>query len=434
MNFAFMRFALELKLEGNMISKIEALNYRALRYIQQPLSSFQVLIGPNASGKTTFLDVIAFVAETIQRSNITEVVRDRVSDFRDLTWMRRGEGIELALEAVLPAHIAKSYRYLRYELRVGIEPISGEIALLIENLWLLKESKESSSTAHRKLLFPDVPTIPEHITLNPGKHTPSGWRKIISKTANSDYFRSETNDWNNNFGFGSKRSALANLPIDERRFPATTWFKTYITQGVQKLVLNSEALRRPSPPQSPKTFLPDGSNLPWVIKSLADNAPDQLRDWIDHVRTALPDIQGISTIERPEDRHLYLVIEYANDLQVPAWLVSDGTLRMLALTILAYLPPAPVNSIYLIEEPENGIHPNAVETVFQSLSSVYSAQVFLATHSPTVLGLVQPQQLLCFAKTSEGMTDIVRGDQHPTLGNWQNQVDLATLFAAGILG
>jgi predicted ATPase len=411
-----------------MISKIEALNYRALRYIQQPLSPFQVLIGPNASGKTTFLDVIAFVGETVQQSTITEVVRERVSDFRDLTWMRGGEVFELALEVILPDHIAKSYPYLRYEMRVGIEAGSGEIALLTENLWLLNESRPKTPS---KSSFPDVPTLPDHITRDSGKHTPSGWRKIISKTANSDYFRSETTDWNSNFGFGRQRSALGNLPIDERRFPAASWFKTYLAQGVQKLVLNSEALRRPSPPQSPKTFLPDGSNLPWVIRSLEENAPDQLHDWINHVRTALPDIEGISTVERPEDRHLYLVVKYANGLQVPAWLVSDGTLRMLALTILAYLPPAPVDSIYLIEEPENGIHPNAVETVFQSLSSVYSAQVFLATHSPAVLGLAEPQQLLCFAKNAAGMTDIVRGDQHPKLGKWQNQVDLATLFAAG---
>ena len=50
---------------------------------------------------------------------------------------------------------------------------------------------------------------------------------------------------------------------------------------------------------------------------------------------------------------------------------------MLALTILAYLPD--IEGTLLIEEPENGIHPKAIETVFQSLSSVYNAQVLLRT-------------------------------------------------------
>ena len=45
-----------------MITLIEALNYRCLRYISRPLKPFHVLVGPNASGKTTFLDVVAFFA------------------------------------------------------------------------------------------------------------------------------------------------------------------------------------------------------------------------------------------------------------------------------------------------------------------------------------------------------------------------------------
>ena len=48
-----------------MISLIEALNYRCLRYIRQPLQPFHVLVGPNASGKTTFLDVVAFLGRLV---------------------------------------------------------------------------------------------------------------------------------------------------------------------------------------------------------------------------------------------------------------------------------------------------------------------------------------------------------------------------------
>ena len=43
-----------------MITLVEALNYRCLRYVSRPLGPFHVLVGPNASGKTTFLDVVRF--------------------------------------------------------------------------------------------------------------------------------------------------------------------------------------------------------------------------------------------------------------------------------------------------------------------------------------------------------------------------------------
>ncbi|MGB9871822.1 MAG: AAA family ATPase, partial [Anaerolineae bacterium] len=105
--------------------------------------------------------------------------------------------------------------------------------------------------------------------------------------------------------------------------------------------------------------------------------------------------------------------------------------RLLALTLLAYLPAE--NVIYLIEEPENGIHPRAIEGVFQSLSSVYEGQVMLATHSALLVGLAKPEQILCFARTERQATDIVRGDEHPALREWRGEVNLSELYAAGVL-
>ena len=151
-----------------------------------------------------------------------------------------------------------------------------------------------------------------------------------------------------------------------------------------------------------------------------------------HVREALPDIIGITTREREEDRHRYLVLEHSNGQETPSWLVSDGTLRLLALTLLAYLPD--LAGIYLIEEPENGLHPLAVETVLQSLSSVYDAQVLLTTHSPLVARLAKPDELLCLARDEVAGTDMVKGSEHPRLRDWQGSADLGTLLASGVLG
>ena len=48
-----------------MISRVEALNYRCLRYVNRPLESFQVLVGGNATGKSAFLDVIALLGDLL---------------------------------------------------------------------------------------------------------------------------------------------------------------------------------------------------------------------------------------------------------------------------------------------------------------------------------------------------------------------------------
>jgi hypothetical protein len=51
-----------------------------------------------------------------------------------------------------------------------------------------------------------------------------------------------------------------------------------------------------------------------------------------------------------------------------------------------------------------------------------------------VLSIAKPEQVLCFAKTAEGATDVVAGSEHPRLKEWKGETDLGTLFASGVLG
>ena len=59
-----------------MISLVEAKSYRCLRYVRQPLGNFHILVGPNASGKSTFLDVVAFLGDVL-RHGVEDAVRRR---------------------------------------------------------------------------------------------------------------------------------------------------------------------------------------------------------------------------------------------------------------------------------------------------------------------------------------------------------------------
>jgi predicted ATPase len=420
-----------------MISQIEALNYRSLRYIRQPIGSFHVLVGPNASGKTTFLDVVSFLGRLVS-DGVEAAVRERTENFVDLLWGRAGQRFELAIEANLPDPIREkvgieSIGTIRYEVAIGVVPKSetDEIGILSERVFLTP-SREQIKTPRD--LFPapiDPPVTILHKTLK-------GWKSVVSKTYDgNDNYTPETKPsgrkaWAHSFKLVHRKSALGNLPLDESHFPASTWLKNLLTEGVQTFILNSQLMRRPSPPHQRHGFRTDGSNLPWVVNDLAHRDADRFQDWIAHIQTALLDLITVHTILRPEDRHCYLVVEYKEGSKVPSWMVSDGTLRLLALTLPAYIPD--FQGIYLIEEPENGIHPREVETVFQSLSSVYNAQVLLASHSPVILGCAPPESVLCFAKNEQGATDVVSGPNHPGLLDWKGETNLGVLFAAGVLG
>lgn len=414
-----------------MITLIEALNFRSLRYVHQPLGHFHVLVGPNASGKTTFLEVPALLGRLVS-GGLDAAIGER--NFDDLTWRRQGGHFELAIESLIPMDLRQrmenqSYDTVRYEVRIGLA--EGEVSLLSERLIFRAAEKPSRQM---RLIFPEDSSRPDTLLLPEGRA--SGKKIVVNKKPpgeGGDAFYPEIkHEFAYPFKLGPRKSALGNLPEDESMFPVSTWFKRTLMTGVQLLTLNSLLLRKASAPGQGRGFKTDGSNLPWVVAELQDKAPERFKDWLDHLRTALPDLEGIRTVERSDDKHRYLMLRYQGGFEVPSWVVSDGTLRLLALTLPAYLPE--FQGIYLIEEPENGVHPRAIETLFQSLSSVYEAQILLATHSPVILSVVDAKDVLCFAKTSEGATDIVPGDMHPALRDWQGETNLGTLFAAGVLG
>ncbi|MBL7064446.1 MAG: AAA family ATPase [Anaerolineae bacterium] len=438
-----------------MISRIEALNYRCLKYVDQPLERFQVLVGPNASGKSSFLDVVALLGDFV-RDGLDEALlrnprhpRGRATTVDELIFNQSADRFELVVELRIPQKLRRpgngNYERARYEVALGKSEKNGELVIAGETLWLCAAAggktpvvrPGSPQAAHpQSEFFPTEPAAPDTLFTAPGrKKTPAGWRKVVNKVPESgnDYFQSETSKWDTLFRIGPRKAALAGLPQDPDHFAVAIWVRDLLVEGIHILALNSIAMRSPSSPSEPRTFRVDGSNLHLIVQDLGQHHPTVFQDWVGHIRTVLPDIQTINVIERPEDRHLYLAVQYASGRDpVPSWLLSDGTLRLLALTLLAYLPEH--EGIYLIEEPENGVHPRAIEAVFQSLSSVYDGQVLIATHSPLILGLASREQILCFARNPSGAVDVVTGYNHPRLRDWKGETDLGTLYASGVLG
>jgi predicted ATPase len=425
-----------------MFSRVQTRYFRSLKAVDQPLGPIQALVGPNASGKTTFLDVVGLLSDLVRRrGDVRETILSRSTNFDKLLWQGPGEdrskrtAFQLAVEAPIPEPIRvrmaddkQRYTLVRYELEIGFDAETNELGLNHETLWL--RTAEPDQVPRQRDMFPLVPEDAPSIFIGKGR---SGFKVVMKKTlgGNDNYYTEGAKSYAPSFRLGRTKLALAHIPADELSFPVSSWFRDLLETGVQNVVLNSQVIRQPSPPGLGLRFQTDGSNLPWVVAELRRDQ-DRFGSWLDHVRTALDDIVDIDTVEREDDRHRYLVIKYANGAVVPSWLASDGTLRLLALTIPAYLKG--LDGVFLIEEPENGIHPRAIESVIQSLSSIYDGQVLIATHSPVALNMLEPVQVLCFAKDKTGATDIVSGDRHPALQHWkQGEPDLGVLFAAGIL-
>ena len=97
----------------------------------------------------------------------------------------------------------------------------------------------------------------------------------------------------------------------------------------------------------------------------------------------------------PDSRLFMKVIEKNLELYPP--MISDGLYKILA--ILTALDCE--HSILVIDEIENSLHPEAIELIIDELKN-NDKQVIITTHSPAVIDIVDPADLLIIERDNEG--------------------------------
>lgn len=407
-----------------MITRVEVKNFRMLRANAVSLAPFVVLVGKNATGKSTLIGALRFVSDLVKGGvplALANALEREAPSFPELCF-DPNEPLEFAVDLLV------ARRRARYEVRVGPDA-EGTVSVLEEHLFLLPDAAPEASDPQGQMSLWDR-VAPVHAT------TPSGWRTVVKKTKEGkDYFQDEKTSWNNVFRFGADKAALGAIPEDENRFPLTLKLRNYLRDGVTHIELDGSRLREPSPARSPLRLQPDGSNLARAALSLRDRDSVLFEQWVSHVRSAVDGLEAISLWERPEDKKLVLLAKFAgvHSDPVPSWLLSDGTLRLLALSLLSYGAVEPAG-VALIEEPENGLHPLAMQAVYGALSQPpEGGQVLVATHSPVFLAQVSLDQALVFRRQRDGSALVRRGKEVAELRDWKSAASIADVFATGVL-
>ena len=446
-----------------MITRLEATRYRCFERLSVDVGDFRVLVGANGSGKTTLLDLPVLLGDLLRANNVSAPFMERrpelpprAGSLNELVFAGRGSDFALGVEARLPDAVQSKVlegifarkrtersrqalqedrrqwpTHIRYEigLRIGAD---HALQVAYEYLFMFPESDG-----------PDRRQVGFHgVAAGNKKH----WHLTLKREIGYESEFSPETPQANAAKVGLPETLLAMPRVlfeSEAGYPAARWLHSLLTTDAVFLEPNWTAMRQASPPGQSKVITANGRNIPWLALELRregapEGAGDDYRseryaDWIAHVQTALPQVTDIAVREREDDHHAYFVVSYRGDFKVPSAGLSDGTLRILTLTLLPYLGKQP--AILVTEEPENGIHPRAIEAVLQSLSSMRDSQVWVSSHSPVVLASVELEQLVCSRLSSSGAVEIIRGTEHPRLLEWRKGIDLdlGTLFAAEVL-
>jgi predicted ATPase len=414
-----------------MLTRLEVDGFKNLLNLQVDLGPFTCIAGVNGAGKSNLFDAIQFLSLLASKPflDAAQEVRGvaygaRLGDPRDLFWDGYAAGehrMKFAAEMIIPQEVEDDFgrqarpstTYLRYELELGYIPPAGaekigRIGLLAESLRHIRLGEAAS-----RLRFP-------HSTAKFRKAVLTGHRSGIAFISTSlDGPQAIVSIHQDGGSRGQPKPAAAD------RAPATVVSTVTSSddptilaarremQSWRRLALEPSALRASDRYVDPRVMDATGLHLPATLRRIGYEDGDPERVYA-RVAGRLTDLSGLSVrrlrVDEDDVRELLTVeLTESGGMTLSARSLSEGTLRFLALCVLLEDPS--VQGLLCMEEPENGIHPANSEAMVDLLRDLAVdardapgpdnpfRQVIINTHSPYVVQLVDPQDLL-FADTA----------------------------------
>lgn len=355
-----------------MIRQFNVENYKALRSVSLDLSPMSLLIGPNDSGKSSVLEALAALCRSVDMP-LARAFGGRWVD-AELVW-QRDAGLEVTLGA--------SFDSDPY-------PISYTLSCTFS-----RETTRESRLAREGVRHGDAAPLDIR-------------RGHISETSVSTRRDLESVDGNEHTARETVHAALSGVR-QYRWVPEHLALPTMLDSG------------------EPFTLEPTGFGLARCLDDLLGIDRSRFDELERRFAAYFPEVANILLVREPayaraggHDQPVLITtqgsgkgIHFAlsgSGVSIPASQASDGTLLVLAYLTVLYMPQPP--RALLIEEPENGVHPKRLQDVLKIVRELVEGQqhtqVIMTTHSPYVLDLFTPSEVILCGKQLDGAVVVTR--------------------------
>jgi len=175
----------------------------------------------------------------------------------------------------------------------------------------------------------------------------------------------------------------------------------------------------------------DGANLALVLNKILSDKQKRT-DFNKMITRLLPFVKDVSP-ETYHGKHLIFRIEeeYSKDEYLPAFLLSDGTVNVIALIVSLGLKRGPL----FFEEPERNLHPRLISRLMELLKErSVKKQIFITTHNPQFVKYSDPKDLLLISRDVDGFSRISRPAKKTEVQAFlKNDLGMDDLFVQGLL-
>lgn len=369
---------------------LSAKNFKSLRDFTVEFHPFSVLIGPNNSGKTNILQCLNFLAECMKKREIFETFGTQ--GFASFVW---GGQEDLHIEVQMTAVLKSSQ--LTYGLIIA-GPLNRTPFVIKEEAVIRKATKAKT---------------------------------LLDIKEGKGFYLDERSNQKVSFKPGPTLCALSVL-VEREKTPTLISLRDWLSQWsfyhfdpaqMREYWLSQEELRLES----------DGRNLAQVLHSLQSSYPEKFRLILETFHSGFEEAEQITTpIRRDAPKTTISIKEKHFDKPFPSWVLADGELKILAILASLYSPTPP--PLIALEEPENFIHPHLLESIVDLLKSASDRiQILLTTHSPLMVDLLDPEDLIIIGR-EKGQTTVAKRRTRKELKKALEKLSLGELWYSGELG
>jgi predicted ATPase len=373
-----------------MIRRVHIKGYKSLRDVEIELQPLTIVFGPNAAGKSNLFDALGLVSRIATSKTLREafhqhrgapleafyyadtglegLFKKKTAQFTIEVDIRLSEDVVKTVEdrvqqvreevpgredlAERPRRTVVE-RDLRYSVTIQIATDTGYLQVLSERLTALKADGTGEKRSRAAFISREGNKIRLRRERGAGRPT--------EYDVGLDY-------------------SLVSTPLYPPHYPHVSAFKEDLARW-RFYYLEPGVMRKPTPIKVVDALGPEGADLAAFYNFLKSENPSSFNDINRALDQLVPTIRGLDVV-RSNDGFLHLLID-EDGVFFSARVISEGTLRLLALLAITNSPTPPTVIGY--EEPENGVHPRRLKLIADLLENAAienRTQIIVNTHSP----------------------------------------------------
>ena len=342
-----------------MLTKLRVKGFKSLRDLEIDLPRLTVLFGPNASGKSNVLEATQMLARSATARTLADAFGEAIRGHPLEVFAFPQSGLpellkQRAASFELEADLRAETENLTYRIGVQIQPGSGALSVQDEYLTRLTKSGEPRSEAAR------IERVGDKLHVRQKNRPGHPWQDKVGQ--------------NHSCLSELRYSGSQYVTLDRCRSEFDAWRVYYLDPRV--------AMRSARPPADVHDIGVLGEDIAPFLYRLEGEAEDRFAAVKRTLRSVIPSVEDMA-VDLDDKRGTLDILVTQDGCSFPSRIISEGTLRVLALCAIAVDPWA--KGLVAFEEPENGVHPRRLELIAQlivSLALEQERQVIVTSHSP----------------------------------------------------